>query len=903
MLAEHRALPLLDVEALLQGSPPPPAAPDEEGAEGHPEEADGPSPRGPLRRPAAQVASLLAAALTRPPHAGVGGVIVWPPALPFDEPTIAALLAARALPHTAVRLTLSDEDAQTRQFVPVERPAAGAARRALREARATEAAAEAAERVAAAIASPDPGTELATLAAEAAARGTDPRPLEALATAARSAAEAAEDEPAALAPDAELVAAASAALAAEPEPSTAEDVAAWLEEHNAECDARDEAAREALASANSAAAARLDEAETTLGAAGVDVHAVDATHKPMQLQREIRAAVAPFTSGRHSLLAGRAQMILPADAAELLAAGEASLSHFGTRDPVQLAEPGAPMPPLPLWRSARASTGAATNGANAEASADVQAEAEAEGEESDERAEVRAVAAAEAAERAATEAARAAELTAADPEPCWTARWRKHVYMFSSRLNCEAFVAEPGRYLAAGPLLPYVPARLCVLSAEEDGARRSALASRLAERLGAVCVSVEGALRYAAAADASVRAHVATGAGSASDPGLAAAALTLRLSAPDAVRRGWVLDGAPISKDFAAALEAVALRPHRVFVLPGGTRAAEGAAAEWAARGIVDPLPASPNDWALFDAMESAAGAQLTLRSRRAALAAAGGAAAIGELGLTGAEVRARLPPPPLSDLCAVTWARERRLLRVETSGQAAPAYVTEFGSRFYVFSSATKVAAFLLRPAEVLAACEAPPPPPPAEHIPASRLSSAPLADLTALGGFCPVALARGPRDPLLHPARGAYVRGSADYCVKHGRVTYACANADALREFCAESWRYSRQVLPLKPPPPDLPGVRAPAGDSLLDALLRSLPLRGYMEQSVGEPLKAGLAALAETRPKHPSLSCKETASRFLALYLKARATLAPPTDGLAGAAAYAAVQRSTRLCVMWP
>jgi hypothetical protein len=909
MLAEHRAIPLLDVQALLQSAPLPLAAPDEETAGGKADEGDAPSPDATPHLLAAQVASLLATALSRPPHAGVGGVLLWPPALPLDEPMVAALLAARALPHTAVRLTLSDGDAQTRLCVPVERPSAGAAWRALREARAAEAAAEAAERVAAALASPDPSTKLAALAAEAAAAGSDSKPLEALATAARSAAEAAEDDIAAFTPDAELVAAASATLAAQPKPPTAEDVTAWLEEQTAQCDAREEAAREALAAANSAAAARLDEAERTFGSAGVTVHAMDATHKPMQLQREIRAAVAPFTSGRHSLLAGSVQRLSPADAAELLAAGEVSLSHFGTRDPVQLAQPGAPMPPLPLWRGARASTGTVPEVAGTEANGEMVAAVEGEakagdegrvegvGEETGEQAEVRAVATAEAAERAAievaerlaTEAARVADLATADPEPVWSARWREHVFFFSSRLNREAFVAEPGRYIAAGPPPPYVPLRLCVLSAEEDGARRSALASRLAERLGVVCVSTEAALRYAAAADASMRALLA--AGVESDLGLIAAALTLRLSAPDAVRRGWVLDGAPASNNLAAALEAVALRPHRVFVLPNGASASEGAAAEWAARGIIDALPATPNDWALFDAMERAAGAQLTLRSRRVAAAMDGGAAAVGGLGMTGAEVRARLLLPPLSELCGVTWARERRLLQVETSGEAAPAYVAEFGGRCYVLSSATKLAAFLLRPAEVLAACKALPPPPPPEHVSTSKLPSAPLAEWAALGGFCPVALARGPRDQLLHPTRAAYVPGSVDYCVKHGDATYACADANALRDFCAEPWRYSRQVLPLKALPADVPGARAVAGDELFEALLRSLPLGGYMEQAVGEPLKAGLAALAEARPKHPSLSCKKTASHFLALYLKVRTPrTTPPENRLTCAAAHA-------------
>lgn len=904
MLAENRALPLLDVEALLQRNPPPPPE-REEGEESEVAGSDLKVPSDPLSRSSNDIASLLHSALSGPPYNdGTGGVLLWPNTVPLDEAMVAALTQVKALPQAAVFLQLSDDEAVARNFVPAERPLATAARRLLKEERQAALFSEAREKVAAVLEEEPMACMqgIDALVEEITEAGNDPAPMRELAHAVRAAiasnSENTEDLPqsTSVSPPPHLVAAAATALAGVAELPTPEDAVAWWEEKMAELDSADDEQRGALAEANATGTARIEEAEAALMAAGVSTHVLAAAHKPMHLQREARAAVAPFTSGRESLLCGAAHPLAPADAAELLGAGEVALSRFGSHDPVAVTEKGSSAPPLAPWRSDRVKADSPLeSSAQSVDEAPVKAmdEGEGEGEESEEQVQARATAAAAEADRVAAQEA----LTIAAPEPHWCVRYGECVFFFGSEESRDAFVEAPGRYAAAPPPPLHVPPRACVLASPTEERRGSQLAARLAERLSAIYVSTLGAVRFAAAADDSLAQRVAA-AGSleaaAADNALAAAALSLRLSAADALRRGWVLDGAPSSRELATALEDVGLRPHRVFLLAG---ASEDACAPWADRQLSEHLPSTSNEWAIFDAMERSMRSQLVLRSRHAAAIAAGRAAAIGTLGVTGAEVRARLAPPPLGGLCAVTWARERVLLPVDVEGGHSPPHVAEYRGRTYVFGTATKLAAFLLRPAEVLAACEVPPPPSPAEPLNPGELPSArggvvpPIASWASLGGFCPVALATGVRDRYLRPSVQAHVPGSTEHCVRYEGQIFACADADALRRFCAEPWRYSRQSLAAKRPLILAIGhaSKATSPDAEIHTLFSTLPLHGYMEQALGEPLKRALAALAELRPKHPCLSRKQTATKFVALHLQAHnpRTRLPHRKHRAGAA----------------
>ena len=71
---------------------------------------------------------------------------------------------------------------------------------------------------------------------------------------------------------------------------------------------------------------------------------------------------------------------------------------------------------------------------------------------------------------------------------------------------------------------------------------------------------------------------------------------------------------------------------------------------------------------------------------------------------------------------------------------------------------------------------------------------------------------------------------------------------------------WMYDRLTLPHKLPPP--PG----------DFDVGSLPIVGYLEQTLARTLADSLTVVAKVRPRFPYLGVKESALKYLALHLRA-------------------------------
>jgi len=82
----------------------------------------------------------------------------------------------------------------------------------------------------------------------------------------------------------------------------------------------------------------------------------------------------------------------------------------------------------------------------------------------------------------------------------------------------------------------------------------------------------------------------------------------------------------------------------------------------------------------------------------------------------------------------------------------------------------------------------------------------------------------------------------------------------AEAKAEFLKVPWKYSKLTLPAKLPP------------NAVALAISALPTQGYVEQTVGDTLTAALTELCALKPKYPLLDTRESAIKFLALYLKA-------------------------------
>ena len=67
---------------------------------------------------------------------------------------------------------------------------------------------------------------------------------------------------------------------------------------------------------------------------------------------------------------------------------------------------------------------------------------------------------------------------------------------------------------------------------------------------------------------------------------------------------------------------------------------------------------------------------------------------------------------------------------------------------------------------------------------------------------------------------------------------------------------------------------GLRLPAKlpPNAVELIVKALPIRGFLEQMMGNLLVNGLTELADRRPIYPSLDKCESALKFLALYVRA-------------------------------
>jgi len=222
---------------------------------------------------------------------------------------------------------------------------------------------------------------------------------------------------------------------------------------------------------------------------------------------------------------------------------------------------------------------------------------------------------------------------------------------------------------------------------------------------------------------------------------------------------------------------------------------------------------------------------------------------AVGRLGVRDAAFEAGRA---FGGYCPVTWSVEHRLAAAPAAPRAALRYAAEYRGKFYALAGPSQLAAFLLRPTEALAGAVLP------EVRPAAVVVEDAGATLE-LGGYCPVSLGVGPAGAD-YSARVASLRvGDRGCAVEYGGRTFCCADEAARDEMMAAPWKYADLVLPAKLPPK---AARLAA---------QLLPARGFMEQSVQELLERGLVELCALKPKYPTLNTKESALKFLALYLK--------------------------------
>ena len=125
---------------------------------------------------------------------------------------------------------------------------------------------------------------------------------------------------------------------------------------------------------------------------------------------------------------------------------------------------------------------------------------------------------------------------------------------------------------------------------------------------------------------------------------------------------------------------------------------------------------------------------------------------------------------------------------------------------------------------------------------------------------GYCPVTLGRGPKGVDYDSRVASLQLGSRQFAIEYDGKAYFLLDGTAAAEFVRRPWAYAGIKPPAKLPP------------SAVELIIASLPIRGYIEQSLGDLLTAAVTKLSELRPIYPTLDRKESALKFIALYIRA-------------------------------
>jgi len=139
---------------------------------------------------------------------------------------------------------------------------------------------------------------------------------------------------------------------------------------------------------------------------------------------------------------------------------------------------------------------------------------------------------------------------------------------------------------------------------------------------------------------------------------------------------------------------------------------------------------------------------------------------------------------------------------------------------------------------------------------------------------GFCPVTFKDGPSKD--QPIQAACLKPTKDspeearsFVCKYKGTLFRLLDAKKQERFMRTPHLFAALKMPIKLPPDALPVV------------LDKLPLPGYLQHTVVDAISEGLLALGQAAPRFPGVDNRESATKFLALYLRSRNAGNSPVD----------------------
>ncbi|EDO38691.1 predicted protein [Nematostella vectensis] len=474
--------------------------------------------------------------------------------------------------------------------------------------------------------------------------------------------------------------------------------------------------------------------------------------------------------------------------------------------------------------------------------------------------------------------------------PAYPVVYRQHVYFCCSEEARDEFVLCPAKYLKQPSPKPVVPIRIAIIGPPKSG--KTTLAKRFTAEYGVVRLSIGEAIRKVlnnqSHTELARQINLRVGAHRVVDEASMVQAVDITLLNMHFQTGGFVLDGYPLTARQVELMTERKIIPVKVLEL----RVTDE---EVIRRGIADrndparllPLHDSHQilairlncwqkevaavrdwyehehrNWSLLDGQrskwkvwnEALEEARQSVRQIQIYLhrISSGRAASITDMCITQKELLARLGD--FSQYCPVSLADKGEL--VDCSITPSLEFAAEFRGRYYKMASRAELEKFLADPTRYVPP-NAPRPLPSPDMLPKRRSA----ADVKAmfpiqieLQGYCPVTFWDG-KQRYEH-----IVPGDPELVVEYRGKIYYLESEKKLDKFMRLPELYHGLKLPNKLPPKKDP------------LSVSSLPMLGYMEQTVSTAITKALTEVGCVKPKYPYLDAKRSALLYVAYHLKA-------------------------------
>ena len=461
--------------------------------------------------------------------------------------------------------------------------------------------------------------------------------------------------------------------------------------------------------------------------------------------------------------------------------------------------------------------------------------------------------------------------------------YRHHVIYCATEANREKFLANPVKYMGQNPPPPRLTTQCAIVGPPKSG--KSALAQALALKLHAVYLSTDAVMDWALhLRDSALGEEVQSALRQSQtiSDGLYVRCLRQRMDLFDCQARGWVLDGFPLTAAQAELLELqeiiprvvfhlqvapeeLALRAQRLLTTQGSTTdltfhaaAHQRLQSQWdqqapallayyeSSYDNIQQLDGSKSKWFLTAQAHSLCQMRQRARQNYTMAVKAGVPAPIFGANLRLNVIREHLGK--IGNFCPVQLIEEGRLQQ----GSERRRFAVEYAGCFYNLSGEAEMDLFILDPERYVRYGRLPPDMP--EKLSETEGGAVEEGEL-ALLGF----------DPVLWqqklPGYLGLKLGNPALAVRYRQRVYRFISPQHLAEFMGRPWEFCNGVLPKKLPPKQEP------------LKVESIPIPGYVQQSVGEEIIEAMVEVSNLRPHYPGLSNRRSAELFVAIYLKAK------------------------------